>query len=216
MSVSTGDRAVAHGGAPTHLHRGGCAIVVRLRDGSCARVRQIRASDAEPLRAGFERLSEDSRYARFHLAGSTLSEPLARYLTQVDHHDHEALVAIADRAGGVGVARYVRSRHDPRAAEAAVTVLDQWQRRGVGSALLALLAARARKAGIRRFTALMLAENRTLIERLRRLGPVRTLERAGGTVELQVALPTDIERWLGALVGEAQRDRYQPLARRAA
>ena len=72
--------------------------VVTLRDGSHVTVRPIRPQDAAPLRAGFERLSEESRYRRFLSPMQQLSGPMLRYLTEVDHHDHEALVALG--AGG--------------------------------------------------------------------------------------------------------------------
>lgn len=185
-------------------------VAVTLRDGSRATVRQIRSDDADLLRAGFERLSEDSRYRRFLSAMSELSDPLVRYLTQVDHHDHEALVAVADDGAGLGVARYVRWPHDPEAAEVAVTVADDCQGRGVGTALLGLLVARARAEGIQRFTALMLATNREMLELLEDLGPVRILTRSKGTVEVELTLP---QRGAGAHLRELLRGsasgRYQ-------
>jgi GNAT superfamily N-acetyltransferase len=69
----------------------------------------------------------------------------------VDHHDHEAIIALDPLTGeGVGVARYVRAGADPEVAEVAVTVVDDWQGRGLGRALLERLAARARREGVRR------------------------------------------------------------------
>jgi len=164
-------------------------IAVTLRDGSCVTVRPIRPQDAEPLRAGFERLSEESRYRRFLSPMQELSGPMLRYLTEVDHHDHEALVAVGADGTILGVARSVRSRSDPQVAEAAVTVADDWQGRGMGTALFGLLADRARAQGISRFTALMLATNREMLDLFEDLGPVRILERASGTVELEITLP---------------------------
>ncbi len=163
-------------------------IAVTLRDGSRVTVRPIRPEDAEALRAGFERLSDESRYRRFLSPMSHLSEPMLRYLTEVDHHDHEALVAVGDDGTLLGVARSVRSRSDPRVAEAAVTVADDWQGRGMGTALLGILADRARAEGIHHFTALMLATNREMFELFEDLGPVRILEQASGTVELDITL----------------------------
>src|SRR5271166_6358197 len=143
---------------------GQAEIAVALRDNSHLTVRPIRPQDAEALRAGFERLSEESRYRRFLSPMSHLSEPTLRYLTEVDHRDHEALVAVGADGTLVGVARSVRSRDDPQVAEAAVTVADDWQGRGMGTALLGILADRARSEGISRFTALMLAENRDMLD----------------------------------------------------
>jgi GNAT superfamily N-acetyltransferase len=110
---------------------------VELRDGAEIRLRPIRPDDKPQLVEGFDRLSDDSVYKRF-LSPLTALRPMdLLYLTEIDHHDHEALIAFDLRTGDpVGVARYVRSAEDPVRAEFAVTVVDDWQRRGVGTALL--------------------------------------------------------------------------------
>lgn len=119
-----------------------------------------------------------------------LSDAQLSYLTEVDHHDHEALVAVSDAGEGLGVARFVRLE-DPTAAEAAVTVVDAWQGKGLGTALCNLLAERAREEGIERFTALLLANNDQMQDVLATLGPAHVLSRDVGTVEVEVALPEE-------------------------
>ena len=100
---------------------------VALRDGSHVRARQGRSSDRDHLLRGFERVSPKSRSRRFFAAMPELSEGMVRYLTEVDHHDHEAIIALDEETGeGVGVARYVRSTERPDVAEVAVTVIDDW------------------------------------------------------------------------------------------
>ena len=185
-------------------------IVVTLRDGSRATVRPISPQDAEPLRAGFERLSQESRYRRFLAPMQSLTGPMLRYLTDVDHHDHEALVAVAADGTLIGVARFVRRPSDPEGAEVAVTVADDHQGRGLGTALLGLLADRARAEGIRRFTALMLASNREMLQLIEDLGPARTMEQAAGTVELEITLPLHgTGPHLGKLLRGSASGRYQ-------
>jgi RimJ/RimL family protein N-acetyltransferase len=130
-----------------------------LRDGSWVAIRPVWPEDAALLRDGFARLSARSRRSRFFVEKLRLSEAEVRYLTNVDHHDHEALGAVSRDGRGVGVARYVRDRDDTASAEVAVTVVDEWQGRGLGGKLLALLSGRARAAGITRFTAVTAADN---------------------------------------------------------
>jgi RimJ/RimL family protein N-acetyltransferase len=133
---------------------------VVLRDGSTVLIRQVHSADAPLVADGFARLSARSRQLRFLTPKKELSPAELRYLTDVDHHDHEALGALDHPGGrGVGIARYVRDADDPQAAEIAVTVVDDWQGRGLGTELVAQLSARARCAGIRRFTALVAADN---------------------------------------------------------
>ena len=131
-----------------------------LRDGSEVLIRPVQGTDAPLLADGFARLSARSRQMRFLGTKNELSPAELRYFTEIDHHDHEALGAV-DRANGrgVGVARYVRSTQDAWSAEIAVTVVDEWQGRGLGTELLAQLSERAREEGIRRFTALVAADN---------------------------------------------------------
>jgi GNAT superfamily N-acetyltransferase len=116
-----------------------------LRDGSRIRLRQGHSSDKQLLLRGFERLSPESRYRRFLAAMPELSEEKVRYLTEIDHHDHEAIIALDERTGeGIGVARYIRDPERRDAAEVAVTVIDDWQGRGLGTLLLDRCSAPAR------------------------------------------------------------------------
>jgi GNAT superfamily N-acetyltransferase len=163
---------------------------VALRDGSRVRLRQIRSSDKEMLRRSFDRLSGESRYRRFLAPTPELSEAMVRYLTEIDHHNHEAIVALDEETGeGIGVARYVRSLARPNVAEVAVTVVDDWQGRGLGTLLLEVVSARAREEQITTFTALMLASNQEMMELLESLGPVRVVDREVGTVEIEAPIP---------------------------
>jgi GNAT superfamily N-acetyltransferase len=128
---------------------------VMLRDGSAVLIRQVQPSDAPLLADGFARLSAHSRQMRFLRRKDELSTAELRYFTDVDHRDHEALGALDPSGRGVGIARYVRDAQDPHAAEIALTIVDDWQGRGLGTELLAQLTGRAYSAGIRRFTALV-------------------------------------------------------------
>jgi GNAT superfamily N-acetyltransferase len=163
---------------------------VALRDGSCVRVRQGHRSDRELLLRGFSRLGPESRYRRFLAPMPELTEPMIRYLTEIDHRDHEAMIALDEATGeGVGVARYVRNPERPSEAEVAVTVVDDWQGRGLGTLLLEVISARAREEGITTFTALMLATNQDMLDMLMRLDPIRIIDREPGTVEVEVEIP---------------------------
>jgi RimJ/RimL family protein N-acetyltransferase len=144
-----------------------------LRDGSAVLIRPVHGGDAPLLADGFARLSARSRRMRFLAPKKELFPAELRYFTEIDHHDHEALGALDATDGrGVGVARYVRSAEDPRAAEIAVTVVDEWQGRGLGRELVAQLAERARVEGIDRFTALVAADNVAMAGMARSFGAV--------------------------------------------
>jgi GNAT superfamily N-acetyltransferase len=163
---------------------------VCLRDGTAVLVRPVQPTDGALLLDGFARLSLQSRYGRFLTAKRELTPAEVRFLTCVDHHDHDAIGAIDPMTGrGVGVARFVRSKTDPQAAEVAITVVDEWQRRGVGTLLLRRLAERARNAGVFYFTAVVAAENDAMIGLLRNgHSGVELTAMDGAVLEYQISL----------------------------
>jgi len=157
-----------------------------LRDGSEVAIRPIGPEDRDALAAAFDRLSPESRYRRFLSPLPRLSSSQLDYLTRVDHHDHEALVAVdPGTRDGLGVARYVRTR--PAEAEPAVVVADDWHGRGLGGALLRALVRRARQEGVTHFRANVLASNQAAIRLVEAMGET-TRRRDGREVELVVAL----------------------------
>ena len=108
---------------------------VMLRDGSAVLIRPVQGDDAPLLADGFARLSAKSRRSRFLTGKEELTTRKLRYLTEVDRHDHEALGALNHVDGrSVGIARYIRSADDPQTADVAVTVVDDWQGRGLAAA----------------------------------------------------------------------------------
>ena len=169
-------------------------------------LRPLRPDDKRRIAQAFERLSPETRYRRFFAPLPRLSEQDLRYLTEVDHHDHEALAAVNPENGAiVGVARYVRS-DDPTEAEVAVVVGDPWQGRGVATALLQRLVARAREEGIDHFVALVMSDNTDALELFRHLAPgsSHTRRSASGHTELVMGLP-DPERFGESTLGRALR-----------
>jgi RimJ/RimL family protein N-acetyltransferase len=147
--------------APAVARNSDC-VLKRLPDGAPILIRPIRADDKRMLENGLRHLSPQSVQRRFLTPKSSFSRAELRYLTEVDGRDHVALVA--EYPGEpvrrlIAVARFVRLQDDPEAAEVAIVVADDWHRRGVGSLLSELLAAKARDGGIRRFTATMSSDN---------------------------------------------------------
>lgn len=169
---------------------------VKLKGGERILIRPISAEDKGMLKAGFDRLSTESRYRRFFGPQTDLSSTDLRYLTEIDHHQHEALVAISqDDAADpgqamVGVARFVRG-DDPSYAEVAVTVVDDWHHKGVAKAILDRLVDRAREVGVTHFVALVLSENDAALELFSHLteAGAEPRESASGNVELLIELP---------------------------
>lgn len=133
----------------------------KLADGTNLEIRPIRADDKALLAAGFALLSDEARQLRFLAPKARLSSTELRYLTEIDGHDHVALVAVErDRPSHIAaVARFVRDRDCPDMAEFAIVVGDLYQRQGLGTTLSHRLVEEARAHGIRRFTALTLSDN---------------------------------------------------------
>ena len=162
--------------------------LVTLRSGDVVRIRPIRPDDAPALARAYANLGEQSRYRRFFTAMPALPDATLKAAVEVDHTDHEALVAVPLLSAEiVGECRFIRLPDQPGTAEVGVTVVDAWQGRGLGSALLARLSQRALEAGVEYFTAEVLAENRTMLALLPSLGHVES-ESRGPVVTTRVEL----------------------------
>jgi RimJ/RimL family protein N-acetyltransferase len=140
-------------------------------------LRPLAAGDRALIADAFERLSPRSRQLRYLAPMPRLPRRMLDALMAVDGTDHVAWIALA---GGrcAGVVRYVRDRVDPSAAELAVEVVDEHQRRGIATALLRALAHTAYAAGVERFTFDLHPENRAAEALARRFG-ARPMARDG-------------------------------------
>ena len=158
---------------------------IRLTDGTTVLVRPIAPTDKAALAEGLAGLSLASRNARFLGPKARFTSAELRYLTEVDGHDHIALVGyLPERPREiVAVARSVRAADDPGAAEVALVVGDCLQGRGLGRAMGRLLADEGREHGIERVTATMHADN----VRARRLLRSMAARLEGGRIQSGVA-----------------------------
>ena len=128
-----------------------------LLDGREIHIRPISPADSDALVRFHQGLSDETTRLRFFVCHPELACSEVVYFTHVDHHDREALLALAGD-DIVGVGRYDRI---PRTsdAEVAFVVADGWQGTGVGTHLLEHLVHRATVEGVTRFLADTLAEN---------------------------------------------------------
>jgi ribosomal protein S18 acetylase RimI-like enzyme len=137
-------------------------------------------------------MSERTVYFRFFSPMKRLPDALAHRLAVVDYQDRFALVGSTHKPGGkeriVGVARYDRVVNTA-VAETAVAVVDEFQRRGLGSALLTILAKVARDHGIKGFTLIVLPENQQMLGLLRKMGWIHQAKLTGGVYEISFDLP---------------------------
>jgi len=159
-------------------------IETELSDGTPLLIRQIGPDDKRLLVAGMRRLSERSRRQRFLTPTEQLSRAQLSYLTEIDQRDHQAWGALID-GEPVAIGRFVRTHDDE--AEVALTVIDEWQKRGLGTMLLRLLAEEAERVGIKRFTFVYLPENVAIAQLLAKFGTVGRLEDGLLTASLPVS-----------------------------
>lgn len=148
-------------------------FVYRLNDGSDVFLGPVLPEDAWRLRDGVQRMSPSSRYLRFFEGLSEITPAQVRYFTRVDQRNHVAW-GVLEMGGypwpGLGIGRFARLADRPQAAEWAVAIVDDYQHRGLGSALLAILYLEAEQRDLKSLTALVLPENQFVLDWIDRLG----------------------------------------------
>lgn len=146
---------------------------VVLKDGTPVLIRLYEPDDIHEVRNGLEKISDSSFYLRFMTSLGSLPDDQLVELKRIDHEHHLAICAFdtsRDPMVGIGIARYVRCEDEPQVAEAAVTVIDEYQNRGLGTVLLQLLAQLANKKGITHLRAHVLSNNTPILTIAKRAG----------------------------------------------
>lgn len=173
---------------------------VRLADGTTVALRPLGPGDGKMLAAGFDRLSDRSRYRRFLSPVPRLTSSMLDFLTSFDGINHRAWGALIDEPAGpvgAGVIRWVRSREDPAVADMAVTVIDDYQGRGLGALLQDIAIVDAFACGIERFEGIVLGEN-VASRRMLARGGARLRSEGGGVLAFTLELRPRMDRLRGS------------------
>ena len=165
------------------------SAVENLRNGERIEIRALRPQDRDDLMAAVDRTSSDSLYRRFFAVRRHFTETEESFYLNVNFVSHVALIAVANENGQpiiIAGGRYVVG--EPGQAEVAFTVIDKYQGRGVGAALLRHLAMIARQAGIRELVAYVLPDNRAMLKVFEKSGLKYTAKRESGSVYVKLGL----------------------------
>lgn len=167
-------------------------FTIALKDGEWVDFRPVKPDDGQTIQNGMYALSAKSRYFRFFSPITKLSDANLHYFTEVDQQHHVAWIALAHDTAehpGVGIARFIRFQDQPQIAEFAVTVIDSYQKRGLGTMLMAVLYVLAQARDIKILRAFVLPENTVAMHWLERLGAVGKFE--NGVCQMDIAVYND-------------------------
>ena len=152
---------------PHHL-----AKTIRLADGTRVTLRPIRAEDVQIEQQFVRGLSDETRYFRFMDMLRELSPTMLKQMTDIDYHDQMAFVAVTTIDGSeteIAVARYV-AFPDGETCEFAIVVGDEWQRKGIATALMQMLIDSARQRGLKKMIGEVLSSNSRMLHFVSRFG----------------------------------------------
>ncbi|MHC4955135.1 MAG: GNAT family N-acetyltransferase [Planctomycetota bacterium] len=140
--------------------------VTTLPNGDRILYRPVVPEDKELIARGFETLSRETRYLRFSMPKTELTEAELAFYTEMDGKKHFAVAAgLIDENDepieGIGIARYVGLPDADGVAELAIVVADRYQNQGVGTRLMELLLHEGKANGLRGMTAHVQRTNRT-------------------------------------------------------
>jgi RimJ/RimL family protein N-acetyltransferase len=168
---------------------------LQLRDGTPVIVHRAGPRDRAAVDVFVGQLSLDSIELRF--SGPVREDAVTRaVLGTAGREERLSLLmeTLEEVPRLVGNAEYVRYGRDPIRAEVAFLVADEFQGRGAGTLLLQDLARRARSAGIRWFTAVVMAENIVMRDVFLRAGFPYRVVRDGSTLLIELDIGEPVER----------------------
>ena len=154
-------------------------------------VRPILPDDKHHVASLFKQMSSQSRYLRYHHAKVRLTRRDLRYLTEIDHRDHFALIAFTVRENQGPLPSVSLATSDSRRplsdhAELVLEVIDGHQGRGLGTSLVRLLTQTALEQGVRFFVAYVAPADARVIRWGEEQGGIFTRE--NGVMRLELSL----------------------------
>jgi len=162
-----------------------------LPDGTLVGVGLVGPEDEKRLVSGFKKLSLQTKMYRFNCGKNELSRKEKDYLLNIDNHDHFAIGAV-DLNGshdvGIGVIRYIRYKTESGKAEVAITIIDEYQNKGIGTFLYKEMLGYASRNNIRILENFVLKENRVMIRVLEKIGG-EIKEDCGNQYRIEVNVP---------------------------
>ena len=165
------------------------SAIEALRDGCRVEIRALRPDDRADLIAAVGRTSDRSLYRRFFGLKRSFTDQEAAFFVNVDFVNQVALIALIDEDGRsviAGGGRYIVVQ--PGQAEVALVVVDEYQGRGIGRALMRHLTSIARAAGLRTLIAEVLLENAPMLQLFKTSGLQLSTRREDQVVHITISL----------------------------
>ena len=165
------------------------SAVEELRNGRRVEIRALRPDDRADLLAAVGRTGAESLFRRFFAAKRRFSEKEIAFFLNVDFTNHVALVAVLEEGEQpviVGGGRYIVVQ--PRKAEVAFAVVDQYQGQGIGATLMRHLATIARSSGLRELVAEVLPDNTAMLKVFEKSAFGLSTKRGSGVVHVTLRL----------------------------
>ncbi len=187
-----------------------------LRDGAILKLRALKQSDREGLKALFNRCSPETIRFRFLSSIKSLPNELLDRLLKVDGANQVALVVVQGEGASeqiIAVGRYNVDKERPHVAEVAFLVEDTMQKRGIGTLLLDNLAELARQHHITHFSADVLVDNQLMLNVFRKAGYGLASTASYGVthIEFSISLNEVVQARAEAQEAEAERASLQPI-----
>lgn len=143
---------------------------IRTRSGELLAVRPVTPEDEALLAEFFDRVSDEDRRFRFLSAHKHLGHQILAPMVEVDHFRTESWIAF-DETGGQVIGTAMLACDNPMdTGEVAISVCSNWRGKGVGWALLDVVAKAAQQRGLRRVISIEDRENHAAIELEREKG----------------------------------------------
>ncbi len=156
----------------THVYPDHCAKRVTIKTGETIAVRPVMPTDEDAVKRYFYSLKPESVERRFNRMVRMLSNETVRDMVNVDYKTRNAFVATISRGNGEQILGSARFQLDEstNVAEIAFAVLDDWQNRGIGRALVDALVASAKELKIKAFEGYVGTDNASMLRLLQSCG----------------------------------------------